>query len=87
MSAIKITLTINRDTGLKDLVIELSEDDDLMQWEHEEAHQAIVEKLLGAGVMSRGEVGDVTVSRVKPTPAVIEIDSCRPEEGQVRNRA
>lgn len=89
MPEITIRLRIDRESGRKDIVIELSEDADLAQWEHEEAHQAIVEKLLGEGVLSRGEVGDVRVTRVRPDAARApgEEQSCDPHHDPERQRA
>jgi hypothetical protein len=74
MAEITIRLRYNTQTGKKDLLIEYHSDDDALPIEHEQDHRAVVEGLLGRGVLSAGELGEVVVSRSQPssTPPLTE---------------
>lgn len=65
MGDINITFKMNLKTGLKDIVIEYDSDDDMMRHEHEKKHRDIVKQLVGEGLLSDDEVGEVTVERVQ----------------------
>jgi len=66
MAQITIRLRYNTQTGKKDLLIEYHSDDDALPIEHEQDHRALIEGLLGKGVLSADEVGEVVVSRHRP---------------------
>lgn len=68
MAEIQINLRFNRKSGKKDIIISYESDSDALPIEHEQAHQAVVEKLLETGVLEAGEVGDVHVERVTARP-------------------
>lgn len=63
MAEITIRLRYNTQTGKKDLLIDYHSDDDALPIEHEQDHRAIVEGLLGKGVLQADEVGDIVVRR------------------------
>lgn len=67
MASITIRLRYNTQTGKKDLLIDYHSDEDALPMEHEQDHRAIVNDLLGKGVLAAGELGDVHVRRVRPT--------------------
>lgn len=66
MSEIEIRFRMNLKTGKKDIVIDFHGDEDLMRHEHEKKHRAVVERLVGAGVLMADEVGEVIVERAAP---------------------
>jgi hypothetical protein len=76
----EMTLRLRCDplTGKKDLVITLRSDEDALPHEHEQMHQALVEKLIHQGVLKAGELGQIVVERVSkeveaaPTPTPTE---------------
>ncbi|MBL4850315.1 MAG: hypothetical protein JKY65_32765 [Planctomycetes bacterium] len=69
MSEIEIRFRMNLKTGKKDIVIDFHGDEDLMRHEHEKKHRDIVERLIGEGILSADEVGEVTVERAAPQQA------------------
>ena len=69
MGDIAIRFRMNVETGKKEILVEYDADDDALPHEHERHHKEIVERLLGAGVLSPDETGDVKVERIKPGPS------------------
>jgi hypothetical protein len=63
MSEITIKLTFNLETGKKDILIDYDGDADALPHEHEKHHRHIVQTLLGNGVLTKKELGNVAVSR------------------------
>jgi FtsH ternary system-associated peptide len=63
MAEMTIQLKIDPATGKKDIVISLKSDDDALPHEHEQQHQALVEKLIEGGVLQAAEVGKIIVER------------------------
>ncbi|MGE0434110.1 MAG: hypothetical protein AB7K09_18200 [Planctomycetota bacterium] len=68
MAEIEIKLIFNRQTGKKDVIIWYESDSDSLPIEHEEAHNAVVEKLLDKGVLKPDEVGNIKVERIVAHP-------------------
>ena len=74
MAEMTLRLRCDPQTGKKDLVISLRSDEDALPHEHEQMHQALVEKLIHQGVLKAGELGQIVVERVgkeaeaAPTP-------------------
>ena len=66
MAEITLRLRFNLQTGRKDLLIDYHSDDDALPIEHEQDHRAIVESLLGKGVLRRDELGEIVVRRAQP---------------------
>ncbi|MEL6342406.1 MAG: hypothetical protein AAFV53_04690 [Myxococcota bacterium] len=81
MAEITIRLRYNLETGKKDLLIDYHSDDDALPMEHEQDHRAIVADLIGKGVLSEADVGDVVVRRLSPesTPAREGVAAPAPE--------
>lgn len=63
MPEMTIRLRCDPTTGKKDIVISLSADADSLPHEHEQMHQALVEKLIHGGVLKASEVGQIVVER------------------------
>lgn len=63
MSEISIQLRYNLTTGKKDIAIDFISDTDALPMEHEHAHRDVIKKLLGQGILTPDEVGEVTVTR------------------------
>lgn len=67
----ELTIALRRDpqTGKQDIHISLSSDPDALPHEHEDMHRALVEKLVGKGVLKADEIGKVVVTREQPQAA------------------
>ena len=70
MAEMTLQLRIDPVTGKKDLIIALRGDDDSLPHEHEQRHQALVDKLIEGGLVAAGDFGQIIVERL-------------PEEGQI----
>ena len=66
MPELTIRLRTNPETGRKDIVVHLKEDDDAMPHEHEQLHRSLVEQLLNGGILQKDEVGELIVDRIEP---------------------
>lgn len=64
MGEIRIRLRGNIRTGKKDILVEYDSDEDLTRLEHERRHRDIVEQLLGQGLVTLDELGELRVERV-----------------------
>jgi len=58
-----IRLIPDPETGKKQIIISLRSDEDALPHEHENMHKAVVEKLIGKGILKDGD--KVTVERVE----------------------
>ncbi len=63
MGEIRIHLRFNKETGKKDIMIKYEGEDDALPYEHEQRHWAIVEDLIGKGVLDPEEVGQLRVGQ------------------------
>lgn len=63
MAELNIKLIYNTLTGKKDILIDYESEKDALPIEHEMDHKALIEKLLGKGILGAGELGEVIVSR------------------------
>lgn len=63
MAEITIKLIFNKETGKKDILIDLESDADALPIEHEQHHKSIIEKLLGQGILKNNEMGEVVITR------------------------
>lgn len=63
MPEMTIRLRCDPETGKKDIIISLRSDEDALPHEHEQMHQALVEKLVHGGVIQAAEVGNIIVER------------------------
>ena len=87
MSEIMIKLVYNLKSGKKDVFIDFVSDIDALPIEHERDHKRLVQDLLGRGVLTPDELGEVAVRRVTNTPsaqrqeAPIEAPKTQAEQG------
>ncbi|PID39891.1 MAG: hypothetical protein CSA65_00480 [Proteobacteria bacterium] len=63
MAELTIHLRIDPQTRKKDVIIIYHSDDDALPLEHEDEHQAIVDKLIEGGALSAAELGRIVVER------------------------
>lgn len=63
MAELTIRLTIDPDTGKKNITVAYQSDADAMPLEHEDEHRRLVDKLIEGGVLSAAEVGTIIVER------------------------
>jgi hypothetical protein len=63
MAEMTIRLRCDPATGKKDIIISLRSDEDALPHEHEQQHQALVEKLIHGGLINASEVGQIVVER------------------------
>lgn len=88
MASLTIKLRVDPTTGKKDVIIDYHGEPGALPLEHEQEHRAIVEKLLAAGILKAGEVGNIVLEREQqaapatPTPAAQE-----PERQREGNRS
>ena len=69
---IEIIFKMNMKTGKKDIIIDVHSDSDTLAHEHERDHKKIVEQLIGQGIVSAAEVGEVTIKRGGKVPAPLK---------------
>ena len=69
MSEITVRLIYNLETGKKDIWIDYESEPDALPIEHEQEHRQFIEELLGKGVLTEDEVGQVRVTRGQSAPA------------------
>jgi hypothetical protein len=87
MAEMTIHLRCDPATGKKDILISLRSDADALPHEHEQQHQALVEKLIHGGLLKAGELGQIVVERVQPegepaVPAGHQPEAQRQAQGQ-----
>ena len=63
MAEMTIRLRNNPETGKKDIIVDLSSDDDALPHEHEQRHRALVQKLVEGGLVQAEELGQIVVER------------------------
>ncbi len=66
MAEMTIRLRIDPNTGKKDIVVSLESDADSLPHEHEQAHRALVEKLIAGGAVKATELGQLVIERLEP---------------------
>ena len=69
MADITIRLIYNLQTGKKDIYVDYESESDALPIEHEQGHRQVLADLLGKGVLTDGEVGELIVRRVEPGAA------------------
>lgn len=67
MAEVTIRLVSNPQTGKRDIIIDYESEDDALPHEHEHEHKAIIEQLLGQGILSGDDIGNIRVGRQQPT--------------------
>ena len=63
MAEMTIRLIPDPATGKKNIIISMRSDEDALPHEHEQAHRAVVNKLLNRGLLKESEVGTISVER------------------------
>lgn len=69
MAKAKITYDYNDKTGRRVIHVDLESDPDSLAYEHENLHRRVVNDLLGKGLISPEEAGDVQIERPQHKPA------------------
>ncbi|HUT88240.1 MAG TPA: hypothetical protein VMY37_01975 [Thermoguttaceae bacterium] len=63
MAEMTIRLQCDPVTGKRDIIVSLRSDEDALPQEHEQLHQALVDKLIEGGIVKAGELGKVIIER------------------------
>ncbi len=63
MAELTIRLVVDPTTRKKNVVISYRSDEDALPMEHEDAHRALVEKLIEGGALKASELGKIVVTR------------------------
>ena len=63
MAEMTIRLRCDPVTGKKDIIVSLRSDADALPIEHEQQHRALVERLVGGGLLKASELGQIVVER------------------------
>jgi len=79
MAEMTIRLIPDPDTGKKNIIISLKSDEDAMPHEHEQAHRALVDKLLEKGLVKESELGTIKVEREEEKPIEVPPQTAPPQ--------
>jgi hypothetical protein len=82
MAEMTIRLIRDPDTGKKNIIISLRSDEDALPQEHEQAHRALVDKLVEGGIVKAGELGKITVEREEEEKQAAPPVSTGPQGGR-----
>jgi hypothetical protein len=63
MAEMTIRLIPDPETGKKNIIISLTGDEESLPHEHEQAHRALVNKVLGGAKVKAEEIGHITIER------------------------
>ncbi|MFL5331299.1 MAG: hypothetical protein ACJ8C4_20625 [Gemmataceae bacterium] len=63
MPELTIELRCDPDTGRRDIVVKLHDDEELLPHEHEQLHRRLVNRLVEGGLLQAGEAGELVVER------------------------
>lgn len=80
MAEMTIRLQTDPVSGKKDIVVSLKSDEDSLPHEHEQAHKALVDKLIEGGVLTAAEAGNVVVQREEESAVADSVPGERPEQ-------
>ena len=72
MPEVTIRLRINPETGKKDIIISMRGDEDALPHEHEQAHRALVNKVLNGGLLKAEELGQIVREQTEKEPVPVE---------------
>jgi FtsH ternary system domain X3-analog len=77
----ELTIRLQSDpvTGKKNIIISMRGDEDTLPHEHEQAHRALVDKLIQGGVVSAAEAGKIIVEREEEKPQATPPTSSGPQ--------
>jgi len=82
MPEMTIRLICDKQTGKKNIIISLHGDEDALPHEHEQMHRAIVDKVMGKGLVKAQELGQVIVERQEEEKAPAPVAGNTPQERQ-----
>jgi mannitol/fructose-specific phosphotransferase system IIA component (Ntr-type) len=76
----QMTIMLRRDpvTGRQNIIVKLDSDPDALPHEHEQLHRALVEKLIGKGIVQAEELGEIVVEREESAPLAEETRGAEP---------
>ncbi|MBW2735447.1 MAG: hypothetical protein JRH20_23940 [Deltaproteobacteria bacterium] len=63
MAELTIELLVNPESGKKDVIIRYRSDEDALPLEHEDAHRALVGRLIEGGALQAAELGQIVLER------------------------
>ena len=63
MPELTIELRCDKQTGRRDIVVKLHDDEELLPHEHEQLHRRLVDRLVEGGLLRAGEAGELLVER------------------------
>jgi len=66
MAELTIRLFPDPTTGKKTIVIAMKSDEEALPHEHEQAHRAVVDKLIQGGLVKAQDIGQIIVTRDEP---------------------
>lgn len=66
MAQLTLRLIVDPETKKKNVVVSYTSDSDALPEEHEDAHRALVEKLIEGGTLKASELGKIIVEREAP---------------------
>ncbi|MFQ3651278.1 MAG: hypothetical protein SNJ75_13160 [Gemmataceae bacterium] len=66
MAEMTIRMIPDPQTGKKQIIISMKSDEDALPHEHEQAHRALVDKLIQGGLVKAQDVGQIVVTRDEP---------------------
>ncbi len=82
MAEMTIRLTIDPETGKRNIIIKLDSDPDSLPMEHEEQHRELVEKLINKGLVNAEELGEITIEREEGNEQGLPEENKRGEHGK-----
>ena len=85
MAEMTIRLRCDPATGKKDIIISLRSEADALPHEHEQQHRALVEKLIGRGLLKAEELGQIVVEREEEEKKPV-VEQRRASEGERKRR-
>ena len=83
MAEILLRLRVDPETGRKTVLVDYASDADALPMEHEEAHRAIVDKLIAAGALTEEERDSIVIERETAPGAKVEEQEAEPQRGTV----
>lgn len=69
MAEVTIRMVLDPETGKRQILIAMKSDEDAMPHEHEQAHRAVVDKLIQGGLVKAQDIGQIIVTRDEPEKA------------------
>jgi hypothetical protein len=80
MPEMTIRLIPDPQTGKKNIIISMRGDEDALPHEHEQAHRALVDKLINGGILKAAEAGTITVERQEEEKQAVPPTSSGPQD-------